>query len=166
MHAAKDQADDKKTPTGCMVEKAVREGACVLPFIVKRTLRRDGEGEFRELAEGHEVKENDLVMTVLAARSSYGQENKYIYYSIRTNMGVEAFQPMARSLVFEHPFTDVDVKDIDGNRSANVVADNQLTRTMLHMIAMTDAELNAVCGNAHPDRYRRVLIHALNKLWD
>ncbi|CAH6419035.1 Hypothetical protein HVR_LOCUS224 [uncultured virus] len=47
-----------------------------------------------------------------------------------------------------------------------IVADNELIRTILKLLCMSDEELSALCGRTHPTQYRVSLIKILDKLWD
>lgn len=46
------------------------------------------------------------------------------------------------------------------------VADNELVRTMLKFLCMSDTELELHCGRNHPLEYRFALIKNLDNLWD
>lgn len=141
----------------CFVEKSIRAGKCELPYIVNTT---------------HDIVINEkgdiMTLKVMAARSTYGTNGRYMYYLIRTSMDLEEFKKHTTPGGISHPLEDVDVSVHESplRETGNVVADNEVTRALLAVISMTEDELRKRSGVHCHHGYRAKLIGVLDKLWD
>lgn len=96
-------------------------------------------------------------MTIKVAKANYGH---FLYYNIKCD------EPLKNNQC-EHPFFKLNPMAIDDDNSiGNVVADNELTRTMFKFLCMTDDELNQHTGNTHQIYYRAHIISCLSNLLD
>ena len=61
-----------------------------------------------------------------------------------------------------HPFYQKRVDDVDGTK----VIKNAVTQSMIEYLMMTDSELSQFTGTTTPKQYRKLLINALDSLWE
>ncbi len=92
----------------------------------------------------------------------------YLRYALRVDERRDAEQGHRPSPQGSHPFRELDEDDLseDGFVHSEIVADNEVTRALLAVVALPDAELKKRCGNCSPGIYRARLIHCLKALWD
>jgi hypothetical protein len=102
-----------------------------------------------------------LVLEVGAWERNYGP---YLRYAINVNAESER-EETSRPSSDAHPFAQVRVAPDDG-RLGNIVADNDVTRSLLRLIALSDDDLQRLCGNSSAPLYRAKLIGYLDRLWD
>ena len=108
-------------------------------------------------------------LTIKAYRAKYGP---YLYWYVGCDIEPEI------KLLDIHPFRHICKKDEFGEYDEltygvnprvsfwGIVADNDVTRTILKHLCMTDDELRTKCGRTHPTQYRANLIKSLDELWD
>jgi hypothetical protein len=99
-------------------------------------------------------------MTIKVDKANYGN---YLYYDIRCH------QPYKNNKC-EHPFFKLNTVLYDDTNCigfiGNVVADNELTRTLFRFLSMPDEELATHCGNTHQIYYRAHIIACISNLLD
>lgn len=93
-------------------------------------------------------------LTVKAYHATYESGAKFIYWYVRCN------DP---HVDLTHPFRYL---KYDVTETREIVADNEVSRSILKYLCLPDNELSKLCGNCHVVEYRATLIKLINKLWD
>ena len=93
-------------------------------------------------------------LTVKAYPATYESGNKFIYWYVRCD------DPRSS---FIHPFRHLEPELTE---TWEVVADNEVTRSILKYLCLPDTELSKLSGTSHVIEYRATLIKLINDLWD
>lgn len=103
-------------------------------------------------------RESVIKMRVTLDKANYGN---YLYYRVICDK-------LCENEFDDHPFSNVpNNHDRHNNLEiGNVVADNKMMREMFNVLAMTDNELEKICGHCTPNYYRSNIINCIETLWD
>ena len=93
-------------------------------------------------------------LTIKAYLATYESGNKFIYWYVRCE------DPR---IFFTHPFRYLEPELTE---IWEVVADNEVTRSIVKYLCLPDDELSELCGNSHVVEYRATLIKLINDLLD
>lgn len=95
-----------------------------------------------------------------AHKCNYGQ---YIYWIAKTD------RPMCGPYDTVHPFWGIynsRPEVLDACYAAAIVADNDITRCILHNLSLADEDLTKKTGQSTPEDYRAHMLAFLGNLWD
>lgn len=99
-------------------------------------------------------------------QSIYTDKEKYLYWYFKCTKNSVPLEDCDLCSVF-HPFKYIEDGMTDQTVEFwNIIADNDLVRTVINYIAMSDEELSKLCGNIHVVEYRSQLIRFIYNIWD
>ncbi len=100
----------------------------------------------------------EYTLTIKLYKAKYGN---FLYWNVKCN---ETYRDTHEDRM-DHPFKRSSDRQITDN-IGEVVANNEITMTLMKYLAMEDDELTNYTGNTSANEYRANIIACMEKFWD